>query len=250
MDVSDWKFAFTTRRVPHEAVADLMVAGRLLPEPGDLLLARVLELGQHKRIELVDGRRAMMFPDDLIVVCYGHRYAPDQFHGAVPDALEACELLAAGGVAGHVLERHARISEATRLQPIGLLADAGGRRLNLADFALEPRTLPQQRPTTVAVVGTSMNSGKTTTAASLVRGLRRAGVRVGAAKVTGTGAGGDPWHLVDAGAHRVLDFVDTGEVSTAELDTGRLQEIVATVVSHLTGDGCETIVLEVADGLL
>src|SRR2546430_9351468 len=40
----------------------------------------------------------------------------------------------------------------------------------------------------------------------LVVGLRRRRLRVGAAKVTGTGAGGDPWLLTDAGASLVLDF--------------------------------------------
>ena len=250
MDVSDWKFAFTTRRVPPEAVADLIVAGNLIPEPGDLVLARVLQLGQHKRIELVDGRRAMMFPGDHIVVCYGNRYAPDQFEGAVPEAMVETNLLAAGGVAGDMLERNRKIDDATRIQPIALLADREGHRLNLADFALDHRALPTDRPPTIAVVGTSMNAGKTTTCASLVRGLRRAGLKVGAAKVTGTGAGGDPWHLVDAGAERVLDFVDTGVVSTAGLGLERLQDIVATVTSHLVDDGMEAIVLEVADGLL
>src|SRR3712207_3660087 len=110
MDVSDWKFAFTTRRVPRDVVADLVVAGSLEPEPGDLVLAEVLELGQHKRIELFDGRRAMMFPGDYIVVCFGNRYAPDQFEGEVGSALEECELLAAGGVAGHVVSRNGAIS--------------------------------------------------------------------------------------------------------------------------------------------
>ena len=41
------------------------------------------------------------------------------------------------------------------------------------------------------VAGTAMNAGKTTAAARLIKGLQRAGLRVGAAKVTGTGAGGD-----------------------------------------------------------
>jgi Domain of unknown function (DUF1611_C) P-loop domain len=250
MDVSDWKFAFTTRRVPQDAVADLVVAGNLAPEPGDLLLARIVELGQHRRLELVDGRRAMLFPGDHIVVCYGNRYAPDQFEGLIPDAMCETNLLAAGGVAGEMISRNRKVDDATRIQPIALLAGRDGRRLNLSDFALQPRALPTERPPTMAVVGTSMNAGKTTTAASLVRGLRRAGVKVGAAKVTGTGAGGDPWHLVDAGAYRVLDFVDTGEVSTAGLAIDRLQEIVATVTSHLVDDGMEAIVLEVADGLL
>jgi hypothetical protein len=224
MDVSDWKFAFTTRRVPRDAVADVMVAGSLRPERGDLLLARVLEPGRAGRLELADGRRATLFAGDHVVVCHGGRYAPDRFARDAGDA--------------------------TRMEAVALLAGRDGRRLNVADFALERRALPTERPTVMAVLGASRSTGKTATAASLVRGLHGAGVKVGAAKVTGTDAGGDPWQLVDAGAARVLDFVDAGEVSTTGLGLGRLQEIVATVTSHLVDDGMEAIVLEVADGLL
>jgi hypothetical protein len=225
MDVSDWKFASTTRRVPQDAVADLVVAGNLPPVRGDLLLARVLEPGRDDRLELADGRRATLFAGDHVVVCHGSRHAPDRF--------------ARNGS-----------GDATRMERVALLAGRDGRRLNVADFALERRALPTERPTVMAVLGASRSTGKTATAASLVRGLHGAGVEVGAAKVTGTDAGGDPWHLVDAGAARVLDFVDAGEVSTTGLGLGRLQEIVATVTSHLVDDGMEAIVLEVADGLL
>ena len=51
-----------------------------------------------------------------------------------------------------------------------------------------------------------MNSGKTTTVAAITHGLTAAGLRVGAMKVTGTGAGGDPFLFADAGAAEVLDF--------------------------------------------
>src|SRR3954452_14468457 len=195
--IDRWKFAYTTRRVDHGAIA-AVVAEHQVPEAGDLVLAEVLELGQHRRIELVDGRRASLFPGDRIVLCYGNRYAPDQFEAVVPATLEPCEMVAAGGVAGQVLDNHARMDEATRIRPLGLLHDQRGRRINVADYALGPA--PQRigrGPTTIAVVGTSMNSGKTTTAASLFRGLRAAGVKVGAAKVTGTGAGGDGWLMKD-----------------------------------------------------
>lgn len=251
MLTESWKFAYTTRRVDHEDIAAVVAGEHQAPEPGDLVLAEVLEIGQHQRIELADGRRASLFAGDRIVVCYGNRYAPDQFEGVVPTSLEPCELIAAGGVAGQVLGGHARMDEATRIRPLGLLHDAEGRRINVADYALGPAPRRAGRPpTTIAVVGTSMNSGKTTTAASLVRGLRAAGLRVGAAKVTGTGAGGDGWLMKDSGAHAVYDFTDAGAVTTSLLSLPRLLEIVETLVGHLAAEGAEAIVFEVADGLL
>ena len=52
-----------------------------------------------------------------------------------------------------------------------------------------------------------MDAGKTQTATFLVRGMVTAGLRVGYAKVTGTGAGGDIWWLKDAGADPVLEIL-------------------------------------------
>jgi hypothetical protein len=190
-----------------------------------------------------------LFVGDRIVVAYGNRYAPDQFEGVVPGDLGEVDLLAAGGVAGRVVASHAKMAPATRLAPVGLLHDADGRRINVRDHAISP-VLDAGRPASIAVVGTSMNSGKTTTTARLVRGLRAAGLRVGAAKVTGTGAGGDPWLMRDAGAHVVYDFTDAGVASTSLLDLPALQEIVDTLLSNLAAAGAEVAVFEVADGLL
>lgn len=245
-----WKFAFTTRRVRHEAIASV-VGGDQSPRPGDLVLAEVLEIGQHKRIELTDGRRATLFPGDKIVVCYGNRYAPDQFEGVVPGDLAPCHLVAAGGVAAQVLCQHDRMEDATWIAPIGLLHDVDGRRMNLGDYALSPApAISPTRPPTIGVVGTSMNSGKTTVVANMVRGLRAAGLNAMAAKVTGTGAGGDVWLMQDAGAELVLDFTDAGAVSTSLLELPRLLEIMDTCLHHLADAGAEAIVFEVADGLL
>jgi hypothetical protein len=95
-----------------------------------------------------------------------------------------------------------------------------------------------------------MDSGKTTVAAYLAHGLSRAGRRVGFAKVTGTGAGGDPWLLRDAGADPVLDFTDAGHASTYLLPQTELERIATTLVCELASAEVELILLEVADGLL
>ena len=94
-----------------------------------------------------------------------------------------------------------------------------------------------------------MNAGKTTTAANLIKGLVKANVKVGAAKVTGTGAGGDRWTLVDAGASPALDFTDAGYASTYRVPPLQVENILIQLCSHLTVEGVEFIVLEIADGL-
>jgi len=243
------KAAYTTRNV------DLHAATRLLtgvpPRVGNLVLARVTAIGQHTKIELAQGRRATMFVGDEVIVAYGSRYAPDQFEAELPSDLGPCDLVAAGGIASRVTVAHGLMSDATSLEPVGLLADAAGEPLNLRTGVLSP--LPDaagERPLTIAVVGVSMNSGKTTTAAHLVRGLRLAGIDVGAAKTTGTGAGGDVWLLSDAGAFPVYDFTHAGYPSTYLIGRDAVREIFTRLTDRLAAEGCQVTVVEVADGVL
>ena len=241
------KRGFATRRVPEDAIKTLLCGDRT-PRVGDLVLARVQTLGSHQRIELPSGRRAYLFPGDEIVLAYGNRYAPDQFEAYVPNSLERCHMVAAGGIAAVETSRHGKMAAATEIEPIGLIGHVDGAPVNVADFALKPADSPL--PANVfAVFGTSMNAGKTTTAASIVKGFAKAGCTVGAAKVTGTGAGGDLWLMKDSGAAEAVDFTDAGFPTTFEVDTDALVEGSQTLVRTLSQRGCSVIVLEVADGL-
>ena len=242
------KIAYAARLLDLRAVAAVHAARRA-PRAGDFVLARVQSLGHHERLELASGRRAQLHVGDEVIVCYGSRYAPDQFEAIVPGDLEACDLVAAGGVASRMHSRHQRMKAPTALLPAGLLGDASGAVLNLERFGLPARSVPAGRPPVIAVVGTSMNSGKTTTVQSLVRGFVQRGQRVAAAKVTGTGAGGDRWSAADAGAFPVLDFTDAGVPSTFRLAPRRVESLFATLVAHLVDTAPDVIVLEVADGL-
>jgi len=120
----------------------------------------------------------------------------------------------------------------------------------MADWALPSAEAKQPRPFVITVVGTAMNAGKTTTAAHLIKGLSRSGMKVGAAKLTGTGAGGDRWLMSDAGAMEVVDFTDAGFASTYRTATlPQLERIQSQLMAHLRNIGSEAIVLEIADGL-
>ena len=249
LGLASW--AFTTRRVPPGAVDKILPpVGR--PRVGDLVLARVDALGQHSALHLVNGRRRTLFPGVEVVVAYGHRYAPAQFEAEVPESFGPCHLVAGGGVASRVRSWHRRMSAGpTEITPVGVLCDADGRRINLRSFALDSIGRPRDyQPTTIAVAGTSMDSGKTQTCAHLVRGLTLAGSRVGYAKVTGTGAGGDYWSLKDAGADPVLDFTDAGVPSTYLLPADEVEGTTALLLDHVARHGVDAIVIEVADGIL
>jgi hypothetical protein len=256
------KYAYTTRYVAAQVAREphgyfLANAPDTRPDPGDVMLAEVTRLGQHPRLESPASRRAQMYVGDEIVVAYGHRYAPDQFEAEVPHSLEPAHLVAAGGVVGLVTATMGGLAKPTEVRPLGLLHDSRGR-VSLASVApyaprslKDPATLGPRspRPPVLAVVGTSMNSGKSTALASLVRGLTRAGLRVAAGKATGTGAGGDPGMFRDAGAQAVLDFTDFGHVSTYRLRHEGVVAVFASLVNELATAGFDAVLVEIADGL-
>src|SRR5262245_13949464 len=247
--VASW--AFTTRRVPQGAACSILRENRK-PEAGDLVLASVDAIGHHVDLQLVNVRGRDLFVGSEVVVAYGNRYASSQFESLVPETLGPCHLVAGGGLASRVVSWHASISKGpTQITPIGLLGNARGERVNLREFRL-PAVLPPREydPTAIAVVGTSMDAGKTQTAVYLVRGLIAAGLRVGYAKVTGTGASGDYWWLKDAGADPVLDFTDVGLVSTYKASAEEIDGALSALVHHVASHGVDAIVLEIADGVL
>ncbi len=251
------KKSYTTR---HASVAlearpeghHLLVGSGVTPVAGDVVLARVVEIGKHTRLEGPGSRRQLMFPGQEILLAYGDRYAPDQYLAEVPTDLSACHLVAAGGLAGVVTQQHAAVGAPTVIEPLGLLADAEGR-VTLARHA--PHTVsasggrPAPGPLVVAVLGTSMNSGKSTTLACLVNGLTNASLVVCAGKATGTGAGGDANLFRDAGATRVLDFTDFGLPSTFGLAAEHVLGLWESLVEALSLDGPDVVVVEIADGL-
>ena len=115
------------RGLLQPANIDFSDATRLLtantyPEIGDLVLARVVRTGQHRRIELPCGRRSTMHVGDEIVVAFGARYASDQFEAGLPVQLGACHLVAAGGVAASAYCKHSRMKNPTEIATIGILA--------------------------------------------------------------------------------------------------------------------------------
>jgi len=242
------KASFTTRRVPREAMRTT-VSGAVRPRSGDLVLARISTLGHHRHIEQPDGRRAILHEGDEIIVAYGDRYATDQFESQVPSSLGEVQLVASGGIASEVLSRSQAVRRATDIQPVGLVGDAKGRPVNIRDFGLRPVHPDRPRPRTVAVIGTAMNSGKTTTIHDVVHGLAGAGIAVGATKVTGTGSGNDYWCMIDAGAHQMLDFTDVGMSSTYKQPIDKLERKFAELVDHLTASGTALNLVEIADGI-
>lgn len=240
------KWCFTTRRVARADVAGLHPVGNDV-KAGDVLLCEITAVNQHKKLQQADGRYVQSYAGDLVVLCVGDRYAPDQFMGRAEINAEAVDLLAGGGVAGIMEAKHAKMAQPTQLRPLGLLANANGDTININDYALDAATIPDN-VTVLGVFGASMNAGKTTAAVSLAHGLAKAGFNVAGVKATGTGAFGDFNAFRDAGI-AVTDFTDAGMPTTFRMPLDRIEQGFQTLVGQAAAKGAEIVVVEIADGV-
>src|SRR5215217_5808204 len=246
------KYGFTTRAVPLDEMASV-VPMYAPPRIGDLLLAEVQNLGRHNRMEIRTGVSMYLFPGDYIVGAFGNRYATDQYEGYVPRRpVEGCDLLSVGGVCGEVASQHASMVDPTRLRIVGLVSDRYGRPINQRTFGLPSHAVGERLESSaevILVVGSSMNSGKTTAAGTLARALSRANFSVAAGKITGTAAGKDARFYEACGAKPVLDFTSAGYPSTYMLGLEELLGVYDSILGKLRAANPDYIILEIADGI-
>lgn len=249
-ELSTAKWGYVTRRVTG---TDNALIGGVVSAPrlGDFVVATVTRVGEHKHLEDPQGRRMQIYLGDLVVGAYGNRYATDFYEGYLPCTGDPVHLLTSGGLIGTVASAHTHRGEPTVLEVVGPLTDPAGLPLSTEAVSLTP-TGGSRCPGlgTVVVLGSAMNAGKTTTTSAIVRGLSRAGLRVGAGKVTGSGSGKDHWAYRDAGAIAVSEFLDFGMPSTFGYPIDRLVATMFGIREHLVDRGAEVVVLEVADGVL
>jgi len=248
-----WTYATRALKDPPATVGALagqIASSDAAPRANDVIVAQVMEIGHHKRVELTSALPSMLFPGDFVGVVYADRYATRQWQGAVPEHSGLCHLLSVGGVCGEVVGKTAAMGDPTTLRPLGYLVDERARRVNVTEHGLPPRRQSGYRPTTILVVGSAMDSGKTTAAFSVIHGLTRSGARVAAAKLTGTASAKDVRVMGDAGAIRVLDFTDMGFGSTANCTQDQLRHIALTIASHLAALKPDYAVMEIADGIV
>jgi hypothetical protein len=220
------------------------------PEMGDIVVAAVEKIGKNTRIELANGRPCSLHVGDLVATVFGNRYATMQFEGYARSDGNSCDLLSMGGLCGLVESRHAGIPDSSKLRILGTVRDANGVALKLKHFALPGAGAPARNPSVVVVCGSSMDAGKTYTAACLISGLRKVTDRVAGIKLTGTAAGKDSWTMLDAGALTVLDFIDGGYPSTYLVDLPELLHLHRLLIDQAAARGAEWVVMEIADGLL
>lgn len=219
------------------------------PRAGDLALVRVEEIGCHERITTRDNQRLRIYPGDLIVAVFGNRYATDAFEGEVVDTQEL-SLLTAGGMIGTVMSRHRSTARPTRVRFLGYVSEGNGQVANLKQEAFLKSTECRIPRNLVAVVGTGMNAGKTTSCVKLIKALGEMNQRVAACKLTGSVSNRDQDEMRSASAVKVLDFSDYGFPSTYLSDKAELLSLFSTMMTAIEPSAPDVTVMEIADGIL
>ena len=181
---------------------------------GDYVVGIVTDTSGYRAIELPNGRDMEVAEGDAVVGAFGTRQATLEMTGSWREIGDdrVMHALTRAGLFGRSTSRSTLVQ-----RPLELTYHGHVRRNNekvtmpgsVAPVEEQSFTTP-----TVLFVGTSMSAGKTTAARIVTRRLKRMGLDVLGAKVSGAGRYRDVLSIQDAGADWGLDFVDAGLPST------------------------------------
>ncbi len=245
----DTKWGWACRAVEMEAPYVLDSHDTLEPVVGDVALVEVTAVRNHTRIVTRDHQRLRIYQGDRLVGIFGHRYATDAFEARV-ETSEPLHLLTSAGMIGTVINRNQKTQAPTEVRMLGYLAIRGGRRINLLSHRQQTVLSSDFSTNVVLAVGTGMNSGKTTTAAKLVKALVRCNLRVAACKLTGSVCHRDLSELQAAGAQDTRDFSDYGFPSTYLCQQDDLVNLYQAMLADSQAIRPDVVVMEIADGVL
>jgi hypothetical protein len=249
------KIASVTKRI--ELTRNAVLSTEIPAQAGTVIAARVLNAKtSYDTLEDVHGRFVRLHPGDVIAGALGHRDALHGFSGVVPAAVavgDHLQLLNKGGVIGAGAEATPGVGDPFELEVLGAVVhfpDSDRLRGEAADVtkaALPPALLPSTLPPIVCLLGTAMDSGKTTAASVLITSLTHSGKRVAAGKLTGVSLRRDILAMSDCGASPAMIFTDFGVVTT---DEANALQAAHSLLANLVESEPDVIVLELGDGLL
>lgn len=219
------------------------------PSPADVVVAQVESVGKHTRIYTEDRQYSRLYKGDEIIGVVGYRYATDAYHAPSIDP-RRLQLLTNAGLCGTVQERHASAKAPTNLRLVGFLHNGKGAPVNLLKLLYRPRplSLSVSMPV-ILVVGSGMNSGKTTVASCCAHALASRGRRVALLKLTGSVSHRDLYEFEATGAMYVRDFSSYGFPSTYLITEQQLTGLYQTMLADAMDAAPDVVVAEIADGI-
>lgn len=243
------KWTWSCRHLPTNTAYAPRHEDRAAPQPGDLAVVRVDSLGYHAKIMTAQQGQLRLYPGDLLVGVFGNRYATDAYEAEV-QTLEDLSILTNAGMIGTVFSKNAAMKKPTHITFLHYLSDGQGGRLNLKNLHFQPKLPAQPLRNIILVVGSGMNSGKTTTMMKLTKALLDKGLAVAACKLTGSVSTNDHGELSATGAPFVTDFSDYGFPSTYLCHDDELHALFHTMMADAAATNPDVTVVEIADGLL
>jgi len=222
---------------------------------GDCFVAEVDDFdlgdGRYRNHFHVGRKKVHLRPGDPVPLILCYRRSMMEFGSAISDyALSAGDpvwILGGDGYAGSFESALPEYGKPIAATIRGALpGQAVGSALNVADFepaqaATGRGEASEGRPLTVAVVGSRMDCGKSTT------GLRARGRRTATGKVTGFGC----YHeTVEHEGDCCLDFTDYGLPSTCGKDGTRVRRIARRVLDDLRRQQPDVVILEFGEALI
>ena len=244
------KWTWSLRQLQKEDYNFSDLADTNIPELGDVVAVEVTKVANHTRIYSTDNKFLRLFKGDVIVGTLGYRYASDAFHADTID-LSNLHLLTNSGLIGTVSEKHAATNEPTRLKLLGTVVKKNNQEnINLKKVLFQSGTIGLSYPPVVFMIGTGMNSGKTTTTARIGRALIEKGLSVAILKVTGSVSYRDLFEFEATGANYTADFSDYGFPSTYLCSQEELASLYARMLEDTMPSKPDIILVEIADGIL
>ena len=224
------------------------------PENGDTVYGKITRIGQHAELENKSGRIHRLNEGSTAIFVFGNRYAPDFYEGTIPEMMETkVDLLARSGIVGNVQVKNSSVKEPTQVKILGYICDSSGEVVNTRNYPLikpSKTEKKEDRAKLLLFIGTSMNSGKSTSATACCWALTTMGYDVRASKVTGTASLKDILHMQDAGASIVNDFTHFGFPSTYLLAEKEVVKIFNDLDLKYANNPKNYWAVELADGIL
>jgi hypothetical protein len=223
---------------------------------GSVVAVRVLtDKETYNTLEDAHGRMVRLHRGDLLVGALGVRSALHGYAGEVPETVgvgSRLALLNLGGIMGECRSWHPSVGPPFEVEVLGqvMLFPHFGHRAGVpADLTLRAFTAEGEYPQApvIYIVGSSMDSGKTTFACALIRTLASQGLRVSGVKTTGVSLLRDTLAMQDHGAGWTCDFTDAGLASTR---SGTAVSAARRIFHELAHQKQDVIVVETGDGLL
>lgn len=225
------------------------------PKVGDVVYGKVSSIGEHSSLENKQGRLHTIYDGSRAVFVFANRYAPDYYEAIVPEKhSKEIDLIARSGLVGRVRQKNALVKDPTQIEILGNVVDEAGTPVNTLNHPLieikRQHDLRKKRSKMILNVGTSMNSGKSTTAKTCCWALASMGYVVRGAKVTGTASLKDVLLMQDAGAEKIADFSHLGYPSTYLVSETDAENIFKTLDLKFANNPKNYWVVEIADGIM